>query len=184
MVRTSATSTRVSSQPENSKIVDRDTLSESDLTPMSSGDDQPTSKAIKRKRILSPELALQVKPARKRKARKMDVSTPKQEETSTFIDEKVTAKMRAMDATVEPKLGVEDEEERAEASAISLSPKKRKPRAPKPEPVYIIPDVERLETNFKGRLGTSSITVLLCFHADFAIRLCLHEYYLAQQKAS
>ena len=34
------------------------------------------------------------------------------------------------------------------------TPKKpRKPRAPKSEPVYVIPDVERKETTFKGRLG-------------------------------
>jgi UV DNA damage endonuclease len=34
------------------------------------------------------------------------------------------------------------------------SPKKtRKPRAPKPEPIYIIPDVEKKETRFRGRLG-------------------------------
>jgi hypothetical protein len=36
-------------------------------------------------------------------------------------------------------------------------PKKtRKPRLPKPEPVYVIPEVERKETTFKGRLGRFS----------------------------
>ena len=29
----------------------------------------------------------------------------------------------------------------------------RNKRTPKPEPVYIIPDVERKETTFRGRLG-------------------------------
>lgn len=35
-------------------------------------------------------------------------------------------------------------------------PKKRK-RARKPEPVYVIPDVEKKETTFRGRLGTSFV---------------------------
>lgn len=35
------------------------------------------------------------------------------------------------------------------------SPRKR--RETKPEPVYDIPDVERKETTFKGRLGTSRV---------------------------
>lgn len=43
------------------------------------------------------------------------------------------------------------------ANAEEASPKKprkpRKPRETKPEPVYVIPDVEKLETTFKGRLG-------------------------------
>lgn len=183
MTSTSVTSTGVPSQPANNNTVDCDTLSESDLTPMNSGDDRPMPKAIKRKRIGSPELSPQVKPARKRKAHTKDVSTPMQDEINAFIDEKVAAKRRAMDATTEPKLAADDEGERPEASAIP-SPKKRKPRAPKPEPVYVIPDVERLETKFKGRLGMSSIIVLLCFYADFVIRLCLHELYSAQQEAS
>lgn len=34
----------------------------------------------------------------------------------------------------------------------------RKKRQPKPEPVYDIPDVERKETTFKGRLGRSHST--------------------------
>ena len=32
--------------------------------------------------------------------------------------------------------------------------KPRRRQAPKPEPVYVIPDVERKETTFKGRLGS------------------------------
>lgn len=37
-----------------------------------------------------------------------------------------------------------------------FSPKKspRKKREPMPEPIYVIPDVEKKETTFKGRLGT------------------------------
>jgi UV DNA damage endonuclease len=32
-------------------------------------------------------------------------------------------------------------------------PKKKRKRAPKPEPVYVIPEVERKKTTFRGRLG-------------------------------
>ncbi|KXN90978.1 UV-damage endonuclease [Leucoagaricus sp. SymC.cos] len=39
--------------------------------------------------------------------------------------------------------------------------KLRKKRAPKPEPVYIIPDVERKETTFKGRLGYACLNTVL-----------------------
>jgi UV DNA damage endonuclease len=46
-----------------------------------------------------------------------------------------------------------DGEHEGDDKSASASPKKRKPRAPKPEPVYVIPDVDRLETTFRGRLG-------------------------------
>ncbi|CAK5281300.1 unnamed protein product [Mycena citricolor] len=39
--------------------------------------------------------------------------------------------------------------------------KVRKKREPKPEPVYIIPDVERKETSFKGRLGYACLNTIL-----------------------
>ncbi|KAJ7646795.1 UV-endonuclease UvdE-domain-containing protein [Roridomyces roridus] len=42
----------------------------------------------------------------------------------------------------------------------AASPKKqRKPRQPKPEPVYVIPEVEKKETTFKGRLGPAKDAV-------------------------
>lgn len=40
-----------------------------------------------------------------------------------------------------------------QSEAEAPAKKKRKPRAPKPEPIYIIPDVEKKTTTFKGRLG-------------------------------
>jgi hypothetical protein len=41
----------------------------------------------------------------------------------------------------------------------AFKPPRKKPE-PKPEPVYVIPDVEKKETSFKGRLGRPS--VVLC----------------------
>lgn len=42
----------------------------------------------------------------------------------------------------------------AELSDEQLEPpKKKRGRAPKPEPVYVIPEIERKETTFHGRLG-------------------------------
>lgn len=178
MANTSATSMTVSCPPASSNTVDRDTMSESDLTPLSSGDDQPKLKGIKRKRIVSPELSQQLRPTRK-----FNASTPIQDASDAFIDEKVADKRRIIDATTERKLAVDSEGERSVATTTP-SPKKRKPRAPKPEPVYVIPDVERLETQFKGRLGKSASIGLLCLHADSATRLCLHEHCPAQQEAS
>jgi UV DNA damage endonuclease len=40
-------------------------------------------------------------------------------------------------------------------SSVPTSPRKK--RAPKPEPVYTIPDVVRKETTFRGRLGKSFV---------------------------
>jgi UV DNA damage endonuclease len=42
---------------------------------------------------------------------------------------------------------------------LEVPPKKRK-RACKPEPVYIIPDVEKKATTFRGRLGTNYVWYL------------------------
>ncbi|KAF8828535.1 hypothetical protein HHX47_DHR3000073 [Lentinula edodes] len=39
--------------------------------------------------------------------------------------------------------------------------KARRPRKPKPEPVYIIQDVERRETKFRGRLGYACLNTIL-----------------------
>lgn len=40
-------------------------------------------------------------------------------------------------------------------------PKKKRKRAPKAEPVYVIPDVERKETTFRGRLGYACLNTIL-----------------------
>ncbi|KAF9452757.1 UV-endonuclease UvdE [Macrolepiota fuliginosa MF-IS2] len=42
-----------------------------------------------------------------------------------------------------------------------LENKPRRKRQPKPEPVYIIPDVERKDTTFKGRLGYACLNTVL-----------------------
>ena len=53
----------------------------------------------------------------------------------------------------------------------------RKKRAPKPEPVYEIPDVQKLETTYKGRLGYACLNTILrnkkpASEAVFCARTC------------
>ncbi|KAJ4490928.1 UV-endonuclease UvdE-domain-containing protein [Lentinula aciculospora] len=55
--------------------------------------------------------------------------------------------------------------------------KARKPRQPKSEPVYVIPDVERRETKFRGRLGYACLNTILrnkrpASEAVFCSRTC------------
>ncbi|KIK69416.1 hypothetical protein GYMLUDRAFT_35478 [Collybiopsis luxurians FD-317 M1] len=82
--------------------------------------------------------------------------------------------------------GPEAEEEAAAAAdddgdlyQETPSKKPRKPRArkPKPEPVYVIPDVERRETKFRGRLGYACLNTVLrnkkpASEAVFCSRTC------------
>ena len=87
-----------------------------------------------------------------------------------------------------------------DSDAISLSPSKlkrknapgdefvpekrlrnRNKQTAKPEPVYIIPDVERKETTYKGRLGNFACPCPV--HLFDLIRLCLFKYSPAQQEA-
>ncbi|KAF7970696.1 hypothetical protein HWV62_23230 [Athelia sp. TMB] len=148
---------------------------ESDLTPLNSGDEVLMSKATKRKRVASPELTTgdEIKPKRKDKARRTTASSSMQQEIDTLIDEKIAQKRAAMTVAADglpaekqrsPKKPkgrmrkvtaeeVQEDGERTNGETATPSPKKRKPRTPKPEPVYVIPDVERIETTFKGRLG-------------------------------
>ncbi|KAF7986968.1 hypothetical protein HWV62_19 [Athelia sp. TMB] len=146
---------------------------ESDLTLLNSGDEIPMSKATKRKRVASPELTTgdEVKPKRKGKARRTTASSSMQQEIDTLINEKIAQKRAAMTVAADrlpaekqrsPKKPkgrtrkvtaeeVQEGGERTNGETATPSPKKRKPRTPKPEPVYVIPDVERIETTFKGR---------------------------------
>ncbi len=52
---------------------------------------------------------------------------------------------------------VDSEDVDADQTTVQPSPKKkRKPREPKPDPVYVIPDVEKKTTSFHGRLGAQN----------------------------
>lgn len=62
-------------------------------------------------------------------------------------------------------------------------PKKRRKRQLKPEPEYIISDVERKETTFKGRLGMSNDICDHVYDSRIFDRLCLFEYSTPQQEA-
>ncbi|KAK0225591.1 UV-endonuclease UvdE-domain-containing protein [Armillaria fumosa] len=48
-----------------------------------------------------------------------------------------------------------------EGTEVMVKKKIRKPRSPVPEPTYIIPDVERKETTFRGRLGYACLNTIL-----------------------
>jgi hypothetical protein len=65
-----------------------------------------------------------------------------------------------------------------EGYSVPISPLKK--HAPKPEPVYIIPDVTRKETTFRGRLG-KSFMVVWCLSAD-PNRICLPKHGSTKQK--
>lgn len=52
-----------------------------------------------------------------------------------------------------------DEAEEDGGQEASASPRKK--RAPKPEPVYVIPDVEKRMTTFQGRLGYACLNTIL-----------------------
>lgn len=86
-----------------------------------------------------------------------------------------------------------------DSDAISLSPNKlkrknapgdesvpekrlrnRNKRTAKPEPVYIIPDVERKETTYRGRLGNLARPCTMQLFD--MIRLCLFKYNPTQQE--
>jgi UV DNA damage endonuclease len=70
----------------------------------------------------------------------------------------------------------------AEDGGEAGTPKKRRKRQPKPEPEYIIPDVECKETTFKGRLGALRNTYSNVYDLTFT-RICLSEYSTSQQEA-
>ncbi|KAK1231804.1 hypothetical protein PQX77_005018 [Marasmius sp. AFHP31] len=75
---------------------------------------------------------------------------------------------------------IEAELDRNAQEDIDTSPSKtggKRPRKPKPEPVYIIPDVEKKETKFKGRLGYACLNTILrnkkpAHQAVFCSRTC------------
>ncbi|KAF8914616.1 UV-endonuclease UvdE-domain-containing protein [Mucidula mucida] len=57
---------------------------------------------------------------------------------------------------------VDSEDVDADQTTDQPSPKKkRKPREPKPDPVYVIPDVEKKTTSFHGRLGYACLNTIL-----------------------
>uniref|UniRef100_A0A0W0EZA6 UV-endonuclease UvdE n=1 Tax=Moniliophthora roreri TaxID=221103 RepID=A0A0W0EZA6_MONRR len=73
-----------------------------------------------------------------------------------FVDEVKSPKKKAK-RSPRKKKGTEDA-----TTYDDVSPKKpRKPRVPKPEPVYIIPDVEKKATRFRGRLGYACLNTVL-----------------------
>ncbi|KIY71426.1 UV-endonuclease UvdE [Cylindrobasidium torrendii FP15055 ss-10] len=80
-------------------------------------------------------------------------------ETSPATEAKRKARKRKPKESVEappPSLTPVDDEYQEEPPK-----KKRKPRVPKPEPVYIIPDVEKRSTTFHGRLGYACLNTIL-----------------------
>ncbi|EIN11289.1 UV-endonuclease UvdE [Punctularia strigosozonata HHB-11173 SS5] len=97
---------------------------------------------------------------------------------STEAPAKRKAKGKGKRVAKKRKVTADGEEEGAEGPDEGVKVKKpRKPRAPKPEPVYVIPDVERKETTFKGRLGYACLNTILrnkkpAAEAIFCSRTC------------
>jgi hypothetical protein len=67
-----------------------------------------------------------------------------------------------------------------EGYSVPISPRKK--HAPKPEPVYIIPDVARKETTFRGRLGKSESFMVVWRLSPNPNRICLPKHGSAKQK--
>jgi UV DNA damage endonuclease len=80
----------------------------------------------------------------------------------------------------------------ADDDEVLIPKKSRKSRPLKPEPVYVIPEVERRETTFKGRLGTclllfiyiyslrnifdhSRVLLCSCGASNLMLKFCHHE---------
>ncbi|KAF4597939.1 hypothetical protein EYR38_006331 [Pleurotus pulmonarius] len=91
-----------------------------------------------------------------------DSSLSPMDEDSDVVVEPTKTKRRAKSqgkkrkgSQLKPDEGAEDGSEEA-----TTSPRKKK-RAPKPEPVYVIPDVEKRMTTFKGRLGYACLNTIL-----------------------
>ncbi|KAJ3772031.1 UV-endonuclease UvdE-domain-containing protein [Lentinula raphanica] len=100
-----------------------------------------------------------------------DLSSLDDDESATQELKKSSAKRTKKTAR---KIKVDIDEEGYEETKVK---KTRKPRKPKPEPVYVIPDVERRETKFRGRLGYACLNTILrnkkpASEAVFCSRTC------------
>ncbi|KAJ3971166.1 UV-endonuclease UvdE-domain-containing protein [Lentinula raphanica] len=100
-----------------------------------------------------------------------DLSSLDDDESATQESKKSSAKRTKKTAR---KIKVDIDEEGYEETKVK---KTRKPRKPKPEPVYVIPDVERRETKFRGRLGYACLNTILrnkkpASEAVFCSRTC------------
>ncbi|KAJ3842823.1 UV-endonuclease UvdE-domain-containing protein [Lentinula raphanica] len=100
-----------------------------------------------------------------------DLSSLDDDESATQESKKSSAKRTKKTAR---KIKVDIDEEGYEDTKVK---KTRKPRKPKPEPVYVIPDVERRETKFRGRLGYACLNTILrnkkpASEAVFCSRTC------------
>lgn len=100
------------------------------------------------------------RPKRKRAApQATDITTETEDQpVSKPKKAKVVKAKKAIMAVIETDLEVtpttgETIPVEGETKPLKKSKAARKPRAPKPEPVYVIPDVELKRTTFKGRLG-------------------------------
>jgi hypothetical protein len=144
---------RVTQSDEESAHATTADEADSDLTPLEEEDEYGIA-ALKR----TPKR----KPAKKR-ARK-DAAVAKDENTDdtmtgtdgTTTAESSPAKTPAKKRGRKTKSATADGEEGTGTDGTdgaAKTPKKRKARAPKPDPTYVIPDVEKKSTTFKGRLG-------------------------------
>ncbi|KAJ3759358.1 UV-endonuclease UvdE-domain-containing protein [Lentinula raphanica] len=100
-----------------------------------------------------------------------DLSSLDDDESATQESKKSSAKRTKKTAR---KIKVDIDEEGYEETKVK---KTRKPRKPKPEPVYVIPDVEGRETKFRGRLGYACLNTILrnkkpASEAVFCSRTC------------
>jgi hypothetical protein len=95
----------------------------------------------------SDEPTLKIK--KKKRSPKKKVRTAVKEETEAGVEDAADGGVKKKKTPKKRTLATADDGE-----GTSPVKKARKPRAPKEEPVYVIPDVEKKKSTFKGRLGT------------------------------
>lgn len=101
-------------------------------------------------------------PAPRAKAKKRKSPKKKKARTEKNGEAAVAAAEDAADGTDEsPKKKRAPRKKATGEEGASPVKKARKPRGPQPEPVYVIPDVEKKTTNFKGRLGYACLNTIL-----------------------
>ena len=120
----------------------------------------------------------------------------------TPLEDQVPKKQRAQRKTAARKrVAVEDEQMSREEGQVTRSksrkrtqvlenaandsevPLKKRKRACKPELVYIIPDVKKKATTFRGRLGKNDVCYLSATRMTLIRRLCVFKYCLTEYEA-
>ncbi|KAF8643548.1 hypothetical protein AX16_008936 [Volvariella volvacea WC 439] len=129
-------------------------LTEGFDSPLSDLEDEPSTEAQPKTGNAESGLKQSRKGRRKRTQRTVTI-LEEQSDVTIEAEEDAPTKSRRKSKKRSRNAEPEDDDE------FVAEKKPRKKRAPKPEPVYIIPDVEKKETTFRGRLGYACLNTVL-----------------------